>query len=133
MPIIEKAWQELAETTGRTYSPVEEYRTDDAEIVLVGYGIASRVVQSAINELRADGIKAGMLRPITLFPFPKEKIAELAEKVDAFLSVEMSNGQMIDDIRLAVNGKKPVHLHNRMGGFVPTTKDIREEVVKIMR
>ncbi len=111
----------------------EEYRTDDAEIVLVGYGIASRVVQSAINELRADGIKAGMLRPITLFPFPKEKIAELAEKVDAFLSVEMSNGQMIDDIRLAVNGKKPVHLHNRMGGFVPTTKDIREEVVKIMR
>lgn len=111
----------------------EEYRTDDAEIVLVGYGISSRVIQSAINELREEGIKAGMLRPITLFPFPTQKIKELAERAKAFLAVEMSNGQMIDDVKLAVEGKKPVYLHNRMGGFVPTTKDIREEVVKIMR
>ncbi|HKK66841.1 MAG TPA: transketolase C-terminal domain-containing protein, partial [Bacteroidales bacterium] len=111
----------------------EEYRTDDAEIVLIGYGISSRVVQSAINELRADGIKAGMLRLITLFPFPIQKIKELAKKVDSFLVVEMSNGQMIDDVRLAVEGKKPVHFHNRMGGFVPTAKEIREKVVKIMR
>ncbi len=111
----------------------EEYRTDDAEIVLIGYGISSRVVQSAINELRTDGIKAGMLRPITLFPFPTKKIQELTAKVDSFMVVEMSNGQMIDDVRLAVEGKKPVHFHNRMGGFVPTAKEIREKVVKIMR
>ncbi len=111
----------------------EEYRTDDAEIVLISYGIASRVSQSAINELRADGIKAGLLRPITLFPFPTQKIKELAEKVDMFLTVEMSNGQMNDDVRLAVEGKKPIHLHNRMGGAVPTTKEIRDKVVKIMR
>ncbi|MBN2280714.1 MAG: 3-methyl-2-oxobutanoate dehydrogenase subunit VorB [Candidatus Marinimicrobia bacterium] len=111
----------------------EEYRTDDADIVLVAYGISSRVAQSAVNELRSEGIKAGLLRPITLFPFPKLKIKELAEKINSFLVVEMSNGQMIDDVRLAVEGKKPVHLYNRMGGFVPTAKEVREKVITIMR
>jgi len=111
----------------------EEYRTDDAEIVLIGYGISSRVIQSAINELRAEGIKAGMLRLITLFPFPTKKIQELAESVNSFLVVEMSNGQMLDDVRLAVEGKKPIHFHNRMGGFVPTAKEVRDKVVTILR
>lgn len=111
----------------------EEYRTDDAEIILIGYGIASRVVQSAVNEMRSEGIKAGMLRPITLFPFPTQKIKDLSQKAGCFLTVEMSNGQMHEDVRLAVEGKKPTHFLSKMGGFVPTTKEIYEKVARIMR
>ncbi|MDZ7315518.1 MAG: 3-methyl-2-oxobutanoate dehydrogenase subunit VorB, partial [candidate division KSB1 bacterium] len=87
----------------------EEYQLQDAKVVLIGYGVVSRLLQSAVDELRGKGIPIGMLRPITLFPFPKLKLAELAERVDAFLVVELSNGQMVDDVRLAVKGKKPVH------------------------
>jgi len=112
---------------------VEEYHTDDAEIVLIGYGIVSRIIHSVIDELREEGVKAGMLRPITLFPFPKKKIAELAERVKFFLTLEMSNGQMVDDVRLAVEGKKPVYFYNRMGGNVPSMKEVHDKVMKIMR
>ncbi len=111
----------------------EEYRTDDAEIILICYGIASRVVQSAIDNLRAEGIKAGMFRPITLFPFPHERISQLCDKASNFLTVEMSNGQMNDDVRLSVEGKKPVHLLSRYGGNVHTIKEIHAKVIKIMR
>lgn len=111
----------------------EEYRTDGAEIVLIGYGIVSRIIQSVVNELRDEGVKAGMLRPITLFPFPKKKISTLAENVRFFLVVEMSNGQMVDDVRLVVSGRKPVYFYNRMGGNVPSMKEVHDEVMKIMR
>ena len=111
----------------------EELYLTDAEIVLVAFGIASRVVQSAVEELRNEGVKAGMFRPKTLFPFPKKQLSELAEKTDQFLVVEMNNGQMLDDVKLAVEGRKPVHFHNRMGGNVPSIKEIREKVLKIMR
>ena len=86
----------------------ETYRFDDAEFVIVAYGSTSRICKSVIDKARADGIKAGMIRPITIFPFPYEVIAKAAEHAKMFLSVEMSMGQMVEDVKLAVNGKVPV-------------------------
>jgi len=103
---------------------VEEIRTDDAEIILIGYGIVSRILQSVVDEARAEGIKAGLLRPITLFPFPKKRINQLAEKAKLFFVCEMSNGQMVDDVRLSLNGKRPVKFYGRMGGIVPSTNEV---------
>ena len=111
----------------------EEYRTDDADIVLIGYGIISRIIQTVVDELRDKGVKAGMLRPITLFPFPKKALEKLTKSTQFFLTVEMSNGQLVDDVRLLVEGRKPVHLYTRMGGNVPSTKEIHDEVMKLMR
>ncbi len=111
----------------------EEYRCEDADIILVGYGIVSRIIQTVVDELRDKGVKAGMLRPITLFPFPKAVVTKLTESAKFFLAIEMSNGQMVDDIRLVVEGKKPVHFYNRMGGNVPSTKEIHDVVMKLMR
>lgn len=113
----------------------EEYRLDDAEIVLMGYGIVSRLIQGAVDELRAAGIKVGMLRPVTLFPFPILMLDELSKRNHLkYIHVfEMSNGQMVDDVRLAVNGRKPVKFYGRMGGNVPSVKEIIEQVMKEMR
>ncbi|WP_457565224.1 3-methyl-2-oxobutanoate dehydrogenase subunit VorB [Caldithrix abyssi] len=110
----------------------EDFMLDDAEMVLMGYGIVSRVIKTVVEKLREEGFKAGMLRPKTLFPFPKNKIAELAGRVNKFLVVEMSNGQMVDDVRLAVNGKCPVEFYGRMGGNVPTMKEVFEHAKKLM-
>ena len=109
----------------------EEYMTDDADIVIVAYGITARITKSAINRLRNDGIKAGLLRPITLWPYPKKAIAELADKTKAFISIEMSMGQMVDDVRLAVNGKRPVFFYGRTGGIIPSVEEITAEIKKI--
>ncbi len=109
------------------------YRIEDARIVLIGYGIVSRVLQSLVDVLRSEGVAAGLLRPLTLFPFPKVVLAELAEQVDFFMTVEMSNGQMVDDVRLAVNGRKPVYFYGRLGGNVPTVKEIHDALMKHMR
>jgi len=111
----------------------EAYRCDDAELILVGYGIISRILHSVVDELRETGIGAGLLRPITLFPFPTRKLVEYTAQVRFFLTVEMSNGQMVDDVRLAVNGRRPVYFYNRMGGNVPSIKEVRDEVLKLMR
>lgn len=113
---------------------VETYNMEGAEIVFVAYGTTSRIVKNAINALAKDGIKAGIIRPITLWPYPQKAIAEAAEQasVKAFLTVEMSMGQMVEDVRLAVNGKKPVHFYGRTGGMVPTPKAIVEEAKKIL-
>ncbi|MFH1213368.1 MAG: 3-methyl-2-oxobutanoate dehydrogenase subunit VorB [Candidatus Neomarinimicrobiota bacterium] len=111
----------------------EGYRLDDAEIVLVGFGIVSRILHTIVDTLRAMGIRAGLMRPITLFPFPKKIIDELADRVKFFLVVEMSNGQMVDDVRLVVSGRKPVYLYTRMGGNTPSEKEINDEVLKLMR
>lgn len=101
-------------------SRCEEYMTGDAEIIVSGFGICGRVIRTAIDRLRAEGIKAGMLRPITLFPFPKKQLKAHVAKAKHFVSVEMNNGQMIDDIRLAIECARPVSLVNRMGGNLPT-------------
>ena len=106
----------------------EEYLLDDAEICVVAFGIASRVAKNAINEARSQGIKVGLIRPITLWPFPEKIINKVADKVKSFISVELSMGQMIEDIRLAVNGKAPVTLCNRSGGMIPTPEQVLEAI-----
>ena len=109
----------------------EEYMTDDADIVLVAFGITARICKSAINAARAAGIKAGLLRPITLWPFPKAAISAAADRAKALMSVEMSMGQMVDDVRLAVNGKKPVYFYGRTGGMIPSVEEVEAEIKKL--
>lgn len=107
----------------------ESFYCDDAEHLFIGYGIVSRILQGVVEQLRAEGIKAGLLRPITLFPFPTKPIEACAEnkKIKSLFVCELSAGQMVDDVRLAVNGRKPVNLYTRMGGKVPTVKEIVEK------
>ncbi|UCF00425.1 MAG: 3-methyl-2-oxobutanoate dehydrogenase subunit VorB [Planctomycetota bacterium] len=102
----------------------EQYEVDDAEIVVVAYGVAARIVRSAVDKARAEGIKAGWLRPITLWPFPTEQVSKAAEDFKIFLTVEMSCGQMLEDVKLAVAGKVPVLFHGRPGGGVLTVDEI---------
>jgi 2-oxoglutarate ferredoxin oxidoreductase subunit alpha len=102
----------------------EQYEIDDAEIVLIAYGFSARIVRSAVGRAREEGIKAGWIRPITLWPFPAEQISKAADELRIFLVVEMSNGQMVEDVRLAVNGKSPVLFHGRPGGGIPTVDEI---------
>lgn len=102
----------------------EEYLTDDAEVVIVAYGIVSRVVRSAVELLRADGIRAGMVRPITLWPYPTAVLSRLAGQAKFFLASEMSMGQMVEDVRLSVDGQRPVYFYGRSGGNVPAPSEI---------
>lgn len=111
----------------------EEWQTEDAEIVLIGYGIVGRILKAVAAEARANGIRIGVLRPITLYPFPVSSIQRLAAQVDRFAVVEMSNGQMLEDVRLAVNGLKPVDFLNRMGGNVPSHQEVLEFVRERVR
>ena len=104
----------------------ESFMMEDAEYCLVAYGIAARVSKNAVVALRNQGIKAGLIRPITVWPFPKKPIAESADKVKAFVSVELSMGQMIEDIKLASSCKKPVTLCNRAGGMIPSPEQVIE-------
>ncbi len=119
--------QEKYETIKQNEVLYEEYLVDDADIVLVSYGTSSRLSHSAVDVARSKGIKLGLLRPITLFPFPEERIRELADKGVQFVSVEMSNGQLRDDVKAAANYDE-VHLVNRMGGNVIQLKDILNEI-----
>jgi len=111
----------------------EEYLTDDASIILVSYGISSRICSSAADLARQEGIKVGLFRPKTLFPFPEAQLKALADKGCSFISVEMSNGQMRDDIRLATSCSRPVELVNRMGGNLITLDQIMDKIRKIAR
>jgi 2-oxoisovalerate ferredoxin oxidoreductase alpha subunit len=106
----------------------ESVRTEDAEIVMLGYGIVARILKQVVELGRAQGIKLGLLRPITLFPFPTQAIVELFKTARDFLVVELSTGQMLDDVRLAVEGRKPIHFYSRVGGNVPTATEILEFV-----
>ncbi len=106
----------------------EEYEVDDAEIVVVAYGIAARIVRSAVNKAREEGIKAGWIRPITLWPFPTKQINRAAEELRIFLTVEMSCGQMVEDVKLAVAGKAPVLFYGRAGGSVPSVDEVLERI-----
>ena len=111
----------------------EEYQTADADLVVVAYGIVSRIVYSTVDEARARGLKVGLLRPITLWPFPTARLAELVGSASAFLSVELSTGQMVEDVRLAVNGHRPVHFYGRCGGMVPTGDEIVAQYEQILK
>ncbi len=108
----------------------EDYMVDDAEVVLVSYGISSRISQTAIDIVREKGIKAGLLRPLTLFPFPEKRLAKLGERGCRFISVEMSNGQMRDDVRLAT-GCKDVELVNNMGGNLIKLEDVVKRIREV--
>ncbi len=106
----------------------EEYLVEDADIVIAAFGIAARVSRSAVNEARKQGIKVGMIRPITLWPFPKAPFAKAAEHAKAFISVELPMGQMIEDVRLATECKAPVTLCNRAGGMIPSPEQVLEAI-----
>ena len=109
----------------------EEYLIDDADYVIVAYGSSSRICQKSVQILRTKGIKVGMIRPITLFPFPTKIIADIANKIKGFLVVELSAGQMIEDVRLAVEGCVPVQFFGRMGGMIPTPDEVVAAILKI--
>ena len=109
----------------------EEYKMDDADFCLVAYGTTARICKVAVNRLREQGIQAGLIRPKTLWPFPKDVISKAADKVKAFLTVEMSMGQMVEDVKIAVAGKKPVQFYGQVGGLIPTFTQIIEQVKKI--
>ena len=106
----------------------EEYMMEDAEICIAAFGIAARVSKNAINEARKQGIKVGMIRPITLWPFPKAVFRRAADQVKCMISVELSMGQMIEDVRLATECRVPVHLCNRVGGMIPSPEQVLEAI-----
>ena len=108
----------------------EEYLMDDAEICVVSVGITARVSKNAIVECRKRGIKVGMIRPITLYPFPKEPLAKAAKKVKSFLTVELNMGQMNEDVKLAIKCSKPVDMCNRVGGMIPSTDEVANAIVR---
>ena len=103
---------------------VEVVNTKDADVIIIAYGSIARIAKAAMEDARSEGLKVGFIRPITLWPFPEKVIAEAAEKCGRFLVVEMSAGQMVEDVRLAVNGRAKVDFYGRMGGGVPTEEEI---------
>ena len=111
----------------------ESYMMDDAEYCVVAFGIAARISKNAVTALRKQGVKVGLIRPITLWPFPTEVLKKTAEQVKGFLSVELSMGQMIEDIRLATECKKPVMLCNRTGGMIPSPEQVMESIEKLIK
>jgi 2-oxoglutarate ferredoxin oxidoreductase subunit alpha len=104
----------------------EEINCEDADYLLVAFGISARICQKTVELARMEGIKVGLIRPITLFPFPTQVLKQYAEKVKGMLSIEMNAGQMVEDIRLAVNGRVPVEFYGRMGGIVPSPNEVLE-------
>ena len=111
----------------------EEYMMEDAEVCVVAYGIASRVAKNAVVAARAEGIKAGLIRPITVWPFPNAPLLKAADQVKGFISVELSMGQMIEDVKLATQCKKPVGLCNRCGGMIPSPDEVLESLRKAQK
>lgn len=107
-----------------------EEQTDDADLVVVAYGTSARVAKSAITKARADGHKVGLFRPITLWPFPSARLSELAASGKKFLVVEMSAGQMIEDVKLAVNGRAPVDFYGRLNGTIPSVGEAYQNIIK---
>jgi 2-oxoglutarate ferredoxin oxidoreductase subunit alpha len=124
---------EKYETIKANDTRYESYLCEDADLVMVAFGITSRIVKGAIEMARKEGMKIGLLRPITIWPFPEKPIAELADKAKAFMVVELNTGQMIDDVKLAVNGKKDVHWYGRCGGIVPSQEEVFEQVKNIYK
>jgi 2-oxoglutarate ferredoxin oxidoreductase subunit alpha len=117
---LQAKYRKIRETEVR----YEEFQVEDAEYLLVAYGTSARVSQKAVQIARTEGIKAGLLRPITLYPFPSKRINELSGKLKGILSVEMSAGQMVEDVLLSVSGKTPVSHFGRMGGVIPTPEEV---------
>lgn len=124
---LEAKYNEIARQEVRC----EEYLTSDAELVVVGYGIVARILQRVVDKARAQGIRAGLLRPITLFPFPSAAVRRLSRRARTILTVELSTGQMVDDVRLAVEGRCPVEFYSRVGGNVPSSDEVLQKLVAL--
>jgi 2-oxoglutarate ferredoxin oxidoreductase subunit alpha len=110
----------------------ESVNVEDADLVVAAFGSTARIVRSAMEAARQEGLRVGLIRPITLWPFPEEAFQQAAKTAKAFLSVEMSAGQMVEDVRLAVNGQKPVYFYGRTGGMIPTPEAVLEKFKKIL-
>ena len=106
----------------------EEYLTEDAEVLFTAFGLGSRIARKTIQLAREKGIKAGLFRPKTVWPFPYKRLKELAQQVDVIMDVELNAGQMVEDVRLAVEGAVPVLFHGRMGGMIPTPEEVLEKL-----
>jgi 2-oxoglutarate ferredoxin oxidoreductase subunit alpha len=111
----------------------DEYDLDDAEILVIGFGTSGRVASSAIREARENGIKVGLLRPITLAPFPTKRLLELTDQVKRILVVEMNSGMMLDDVMKIVKGKVPVEFYGRMGGMTPLPDELFDEIQRVSK
>ncbi|MBL8966166.1 MAG: 3-methyl-2-oxobutanoate dehydrogenase subunit VorB [Spirochaetaceae bacterium] len=116
----------------KTEVDFEEVNCEKADLILVGYGTSSRVALGALEMAKAQGIELGLFRPISLWPFPEKRIAELAAKGKKFLAVEMSMGQMVEDVRLAANGKGEVHFYGRCGGVIPSEEEVLAEAKRLL-
>jgi pyruvate/2-oxoacid:ferredoxin oxidoreductase alpha subunit len=106
----------------------EEYLTEDAEVLLIGFGIVSRVLRSTVDQLRAQGVKAGLFRPITLWPFPSRELCKTAQHVKSVMVVELNTGMMVQDVKLTLNGTVPVEFYGRTGGNVPAAEEVTAQV-----
>jgi 2-oxoisovalerate ferredoxin oxidoreductase alpha subunit len=124
---LEKKYQEIEEKELLW----EEVLTEDAELLLVAYGISSRIARAAVEIARADGVRVGLLRPISLFPFPMKRLRQLAGKAYSVLVLELSSGQLIEDVRLSVVGITPIELLRRTGGMMPTAEDVVRAIKKL--
>jgi len=111
----------------------EEINTEDAEYLMVAYGLCARICHKAVNMAREKGIKVGLLRPITLFPYPTERLNKLADKMKLMLTVELNSGQMVEDVRLSVNGKVPVEFYGRLGGMLPNPDEIVNKLENLIK
>jgi pyruvate/2-oxoacid:ferredoxin oxidoreductase alpha subunit len=109
----------------------EEFMVDDAELICVGYGVVARVLQSAVEQVRAEGKKVGLFRPVTLWPFPEKRLARLADDGRKLFVVEMSKGMMVDDVRLAVQHRVPVGFYSRVGGNVPSAREVYDQILHL--
>ncbi len=122
-----KKYDEIAEKEVK----YEEYKCDDADIIIVAYGITSRICKTAIAAARAKGIKVGLFRPITLWPYPKKQLGALADKAKHFLVCELNMGQMVDDVKVATDCKKPVSFFGRTGGMIPSPDEVLAQIEKL--
>jgi len=122
-----KRYDEIAEKEVK----YESYLTEDADIVIVAFGIAARIAKTAVNKARAAGIKAGLLRPITLWPFPNKQLLALSDTAKAFLTVELNMGQMVSDVKLAVEHRKPVEFYGRTGGMLPSVDEVYNKLIEM--
>jgi len=119
------------ETIKQEEQKADEYMTEDADIIIVAYGASSRISRTAVNMARKEGIKTGLIRPVTLWPYPDMYIEKHIPHTKAFLCVEMSMGQMVDDVRLSVNGRRPVAFYGRTGGIIPSPEEVLTEIRKL--
>jgi 2-oxoglutarate ferredoxin oxidoreductase subunit alpha len=122
---LQKKYRDIEEKEIR----FESIQTKDADIIIVAFGLVSRIAHKTIELAREEGIKVGLFRPITLFPFPCHQLQALSKKTDLILTVEMNSGQMLEDVKLAVNGQTPVAFYGRMGGVIPQP----EEILKVLK